>query len=93
MTLEEEENDLLNKACCCCGIALYNMEVGADLVGFAVDYTTHERYEVELNCCTECWNKMMETLMGGMRKAIAKRRALESITQEDEHTRGSGCDG
>lgn len=83
---EEEDYDrgLINRVCCLCGIALYNLEVGAEIEGVAVDYNTREHAEVSLTFCTDCWEKIKEILIGGLRPAVAKRRALESLTKEDE---------
>lgn len=83
----DAENGLLNRVCCDCGIALYNLEVGAELEGVVVDYNTHEHAEISMTYCTDCWEKVKEILLGGMRPAVAKRRALESLTKEDERQR------
>jgi hypothetical protein len=70
--------------CCDCGFAMYKVEVAGEVYGSFVDYDTRDRGQIALLYCWECWGKLKGNADSPMREAIARRRALESNTREDE---------
>ena len=78
------ERGNLRIKCGDCGFAIYKVEIAGEVYGSFIDYNTKDRGQISILFCGECWDKVKNHAAANIRSGIAKRRALESVTKEDE---------
>ena len=86
MDIEEESLPLMDY-CSFCGFMINNFEKAAAMSGTFVDFNRKVTGDMNVVFCSECWLNVMEIESGGMRTAVAKRRACESNDREDQKER------
>ena len=80
--VEGTPRDVLTEICGHCGIALYPLEVAAEISGSFVDYEERHTGQGSYVLCGECRLRVKTALAGDLETAVTRR---QNLTFEDDH--------
>ena len=66
--------------CYICGFTLPKSDLAADIAGDFVDYNERVRGSITFSMCSECWQKLLENVEGGIEAAIKRSAVFEQET-------------
>ena len=64
--------------CYICGFTLPKQDLAADIAGDFVDYNARVRGNITFSMCSECWQKLLTNVDGGLEGAIRRSAALST---------------
>lgn len=84
--------------CSVCGLALTEFEVTADIQGNLVLFDEKTTGSIQMTLCADCKNKIVETSLGGLDRAIIRRldidnslgRVVRTKRRKDKDDEGDG---